>query len=329
MASTSSPRHWLRWAVVPVLVAGVAVATWVQAAPAPSTKLKPPPAILRPSPGEAVLIGAGDIAQCGSDIDERTGVLVQRMLAASKNAQAFTAGDNAYPDGTTDQYRRCYEPSWGMFKGRTLPAAGNHDWRTPNAAGMRATFAGRFSQDGPLYYAADVDGVDEKGAKVHWRVVVLDSDCDKVDCTEQGAQYAWLKDEIRRQGLTKTLCSAVIFHHPRFSSGPHGDAETMKPLWRLLDDAGTDLVISGHDHIYERFPPLDADGGAGTAGMPSIVVGTGGKSHYPAVFAREHSLLRDTDHYGVLALRLGQKGWTSGFWTVDDEVRDLHKGTCR
>jgi hypothetical protein len=300
-------------------------------APASAATSRDLPLALRPSSREeAILVGSGDIADCDSDGDEATAVLVERILAASDNAVAFTAGDNVYPDGSPDQYRRCYEPTWGRFKSRTLPAVGNHDARTANSAGMRGTFAGRFSQTGPLWYAENVKGLDADGHPVHWRVVVLDSNCDKVDCTAKGAQYAWLKEELRQQKAAKQLCTVAIAHHPRFTSGPHGDEEQMIPLWRLLDDGAVDLVVSGHDHTYERFPALDADGNvAAKSGIASIVAGLGGKSRYPIVSARKHSMTLRNDRDGVLVLRLGTDGWTSALLSTNDEVIDLARGRCR
>ncbi len=279
---------------------------------------------------ELVLVGAGDIASCSTRADEATGQLVQRVLDVSANAWAFTTGDNAYPEGTIEQFRRCYEPAWGAFKQRTLPVVGNHDWFTANAAGFRATFAGRFSQDGPLWYAQDIAGVDVDGTPVKWRVVALDSDCDKIDCSEKGAQAKWLKTELQTQKLMGQQCSIVLFHHPRFSSGPHGDATFMAPMWKDLAEAGVDLVLVGHDHIYERFPAMDAAGRLDPVnGMPSIIIGTGGKSHYPAPFAREHSITRSNDKDGVLVLRLTKTGWTSAMWSTDNEIADVHSGRCR
>lgn len=301
-------------------------------APAPSTTAVLPSPLRPVTRSEPILIGSGDIADCRSKGDEATAALVERMLAASDNAVAFTAGDNVYNDGTPDEYLRCYEPTWGRFKSRTLPAAGNHDWRTPNAAGMRQTFAGRFSQDGPTWYAADVTGSvsdDPAGKDIRWRVVVLDSDCDKLDCTAKGPQFAWLKDELRRQKAAGTRCTVAIFHHPRFSSGPHGDATEMSALWQALDDGGVDLVVSGHDHVYERFPAMTASGDTVAAqGMPSIVAGLGGRSRYPTAFARKHSQELKNDRDGVLVLRLRQDGWTSALWDTEDRVIDVVAGRC-
>ncbi len=288
------------------------------------------PAAIDVRTDELVLVGAGDIATCNGTADEATGKQVERILGASDNAWAFTAGDNAYPDGTMEEFRRCYEPAWGSFKQRTLPTVGNHDWHTPNAAGFRSTFAGRFSQDGPLYYAQDIAGVDVDGQPAKWRVVVLDSDCDMIDCGEAGKQFLWLKSELVHQKLVAQQCSIVLFHHPRFSSGPHGDATFMAPMWKAMADAGVDLVVAGHDHIYERFAPMNADGALDPVnGMPSIIAGTGGKSHYPAPFAREHSQKLSNDQDGVLVLRLNATGWTSALWATNNAVDDVSSGRCR
>lgn len=288
------------------------------------------PPTLQVRPDELVLVGAGDIATCSGQGDEQTGQQVQQMLAASRNAWAFTTGDNAYPDGTMEQFNRCYEPAWGAFKQRTIPTVGNHDWRTPNAGGFRAAFAGRFSQDGPLWYAQDVEGMGDDGVAAKWRVVVLDSDCDLVDCSESGPQARWLKAELQRQRDLQQRCTMVLFHHPRFSSGPHGDATFMAPIWRQLAAAGVDLVVNGHDHIYERFPALTADGSVDVkTGIPSIIAGTGGKSHYPAPLARSHSIFRSDNRDGVLVLRLNANGWKGGLWATDNTVLDQHTGSCR
>ena len=279
---------------------------------------------------ELVLVGAGDIATCDGPGDSATGKQVQRILDASANAWAFTTGDNVYPGGTMEEFRRCYEPAWGAFKQRTLATVGNHDYHTPNAAGFRDTFAGRFSQDGPLWYAQDVSGVDLDGQPVSWRVVVLDSNCDLIGCGPTSKQATWLRAELLHQKLVGQQCSVVLFHHPRFSSGPHGDATFMAPMWNELAAAGVDLVLAGHDHIYERFSAMTGDGTLDAVkGMPSITIGTGGKSHYPAPFARQHSLALSSDDDGVLVLRLTSRGYTAAMWSTDDEIADVHSGRCR
>jgi alkaline phosphatase len=170
----------------------------------------------------------------------------------------------------------------------------------------------------------------DDGVVAKWRVVVLDSDCDVIDCGESGQQARWLKAELKRQRDLNQRCSVVLFHHPRFSSGPHGDATFMAPMWKQLADAGVDLVLNGHDHIYERFPAMTAEGVVDVkAGMPSIIVGTGGKSHYPAPLARANSIMRSDNRDGVLVLRLNANGWKGALWATDNTLLDEHTGSCR
>lgn len=277
---------------------------------------------------QLVLVGAGDIADCGGNDDEKTAVLVEKTLAKSKNAWAFTLGDNVYPSGTRDEFVRCYEPNWGRFKARTIPVVGNHDYLTENAAGFRSAFARRFSQDGPLWYSLDVRGAGSDGQPALWHVVVLDSDCDKVGCAAGSPQHRWLQEDLKKNATT--TCTLALFHHPRFSSGPHGDAKTMADLWQVLDGGGVDLVLSGHDHTYERFPALDKDGVAVKGGgIASIIAGTGGRSHYPIVFSREHSVVHVQDTFGVLQLQLRNNGYEARFLATDGKADiDAHAGVC-
>ncbi len=279
-------------------------------------------------PGQLALVGAGDIASCSVTDDEKTGALVERELARSEKMWAFTLGDNVYPNGSAEEFLKCYEPAWGKFKSRTIPVVGNHDYRQANASGFRGIFAGRFTSDSPLWHSLDVEGAGSDGTPAKWHVVVLDSNCDKVDCKKDGPQYKWLKKDLQKNAAT--ACTIAMFHHPRFSSGPHGDAVEMRELWGALDDAGVDLVLAGHDHVYERFEALTKDGAeVDGRGIASIVAGTGGASHYPIVFTHDHSLVKNTEEYGVLELLLDNGGWTSAFLPVGGGPKDVHKGVCR
>jgi alkaline phosphatase len=287
-------------------------------------------AALQVAAGQLALVGAGDIADCGNDNDDATARLVQAVLDQSPAARAFTLGDNAYPDGTLEQFARCYEPTWGRFKSRTIPVVGNHEYRTPRAAGFRGTFAGRFTADGPLWLSTDVEGTGSDGAPQRWHVIVLDTNCREVGCTPGSPQYTFVENDLRSKAATTADCTVALMHHPRFSSGHHGDDEAVQPLWTALREGGVDLVLAGHDHIYERFAPLDPQGARDDArGLVSLVVGTGGRSHYPALFARAHSVLRVADAYGVLLVLPKKGGATARFVGVDGAVHDEFELRCR
>src|SRR5690242_18550177 len=117
---------------------------------------------LPPSSGAAVvLVGAGDIADCASPGDEATADLVDVIPGT-----VFTLGDNVYERGTGDEFRRCYDPTWGRFLDRTRPVPGNHDYETRNATGYFAYFGAAAGDPSTGWYAYDA------GA---WRVYVLNS----------------------------------------------------------------------------------------------------------------------------------------------------------
>src|SRR5215216_5080838 len=84
------------------------------------------------------LLAAGDIASCASDGDEQTAALLDNLPGT-----VLTLGDTVYDDGTADEFRRCYLPSWGRFRDRTYPAPGNHDYETADASGYYGFFGPR------------------------------------------------------------------------------------------------------------------------------------------------------------------------------------------
>jgi hypothetical protein len=208
----------------------------------------------------SVLIGAADIGVCGS-----SGTIATGALLAGQAGTVFAAGDLAYPDGTTEQFRDCYDPSWGHQKHRTRPAPGNHEYGSPNAAPYFAYFGANAGPLGLGYYRY-TSGV--------WQVYSLNSN---MESPHLSSQRQWLKRELAGQ---PALCSVAYFHHPLVSSGSHGLGLTppvVRDLWTELYSAGVDVVIVGHEHFYERFASLNPDGRADPDyGIRQFIVGTGG-----------------------------------------------------
>ena len=114
---------------------------------------------------------------------------------------------------------------------------------------------------------------------------------------------SWLKQDLAAH---PSSCTLAYWHHPVFSSGlEHGNDPKMIPSWDALYDAGADVVLSGHDHDYERFAPQTSSGVADSArGIREFVVGTGGKNHYSFGTIRANSQVRNSDTNGVLKLTL-------------------------
>lgn len=248
-----------------------------------------------PVSGDAVLVGAGDIASCSNDNDEATARLVDGVVAQHPQARVFTIGDNVYDNGTTAEFNNCYGPTWGRHKARTRPAIGNHEYGTAGAAGYFGYFGAAAGPAGQGYYDYMEGG---------WHVVVLNSECSMVGgCHAGSAQEQWLR---ARLADVAAECTVAMWHRPRFSSGSvHGSDPTTTALWQALYDDGAELVLTGHDHIYERFAPQDPTGLLDTThGIRQITAGLGGRSRYGLTNAAPNSVVRYAANYGVLKLTL-------------------------
>jgi hypothetical protein len=270
------------------------------------------PSVGSPS-GDPVLVGAGDIADCSLDDDSATAALIDGIPGT-----VFTAGDNAYGDGTAAQFTDCYGPTWGRFLDRTRPAAGNHDWNTRDLAGYLGYFGAAAVPNGSSWYSYDLGT---------WHVVVLDSDCSSVGgCAPDSVQGKWLTADLA--GST-ARCTLAIWHHPRFSSGEHGNDTEVAPFWQTLYDAGADVVINGHDHDYERFAPqdpaaqLDRD-----RGLREFVVGTGGAALRAFPTTAANSELRAAVAHGVIRLVLHPTSYEWRFISTTGAFSDTGSGSC-
>ncbi|MBA3643350.1 MAG: metallophosphoesterase [Chloroflexota bacterium] len=261
------------------------------------------------------LLAAGDIAFCDSVKDEATARILDRV-----GGRIATLGDHAYRSGTADEFARCYGPSWGRHKNRTWPAVGNHEYGTPGAADYFAYFGRRAGPVGKGYYSYD------HGA---WHVVVLNSNCVEVGgCGPGSPQEAWLRADLAAH---PARCTLAYWHHTLFSSGTdHGGTDEVRPLWDALFAYGADIVLSAHEHSYERFAPQDPAGAANPErGIRQFVVGTGGARLYEFGPAVANSEVRIADKFGVLKLRLNRAGYAWRFIAAGpDGILDAGNGSC-
>jgi len=265
-------------------------------------------------PATVVLTGAGDMAKCGID-----GAMQTSDLLETQPGWFFTLGDNAYEDGSAKNFADCYTPTWGRVLDRTiLPVVGNHDWLTPGAAGYRDYFGVQAEPFGRTWYSMDL------GA---WHIVVLDSDCSKVGgCNANSEQGKWLANDLAQ---STAQCTLAMWHHPRFSSGEHGDNEGTAPFWDMLYQAGAELVLNGHDHDYERFAPMNPSGDVvRPGGIREIVVGTGGGGTRPFNKTAPHSEFRLTGTYGVIQLTLHPASYDWEFMPTSGSVSDSGSAPC-
>lgn len=257
----------------------------------------------------AVLTGAGDIAYEGPGA-EATAKLLDRIPGT-----IYALGDNAYQSGSHDEFARFFHPTWGRHKQRIRPVVGNHEYRTPGAAGYFDYFGAAAGDRTKGFYSYDLND--------SWHVVVINS-CSAGDgaaaaqMVPGSEQYRWLSETLdahRHQNVV------AMWHHPRFSSGAHGDNDEADAVWRLLHDKGVDIALWGHDHHYERFDPANAEGKQDDQkGMRSWVVGTGGKNHYPFFkLPKRITAIRHASSFGVLKLTLFQKAYEWEFLPIEGE----------
>ncbi len=263
------------------------------------------------SEGPVVLVGAGDIGACYGQGAKKTGALLDKI-----DGTVFTTGDNAYPDGSVEDFANCYDPAWGRHKDRTRPSPGNHDYNTPDAAAYFDYFGASAGDPSKGYYSYDLGD---------WHVIALNSE---ISMRVGSPQERWLRADL---AANKSACTIAYWHKPRFSSAEmHGSSERPKPIWDVLYEHHAEIVVNGHDHIYERFAPQTPDGELDSGrGIRQFTVGTGG-----AGLRRFSRLLPTSEaHYdqahGVLKLTLFPASYRWEFVPVEGATyTDSGTGVC-
>lgn len=258
-----------------------------------------------------VFIGAGDIANC----DDLEPARATARLLEQINGTIFTVGDHAYPKGTARQFRECYGTTWGRFRLRTRPAIGNHDVEADNGHSYFDYFGERAGPKGLGYYSYDL------GA---WHVISLNSN---VTAGPRSAQMKWLRDDLAAHPST---CVLAYWHVPRFSSGARGGGPEMTEPWRALYKAGADVIVNGHDHLYERFAPQSDQGKPDPErGIRQFVVGTGGGKLESLGRPAPNSEVRQPNVHGVLKLTLSADAYAWEFVPIAGQTfHDAGNGRC-
>lgn len=291
LAGCPSTRHGATLVLSPTSTRPSIAAPSVSPTPMSSTAPLPVPT---PVPGESptVVLAVGDIAMASSNGDEATAALLDSLAGP-----ILTLGDSVYDNGTAAEFQQVFDPSWGRHKSRIRPVPGNHEYNTPEATGYYGYFGAAAGDPARGFYAYDLGP--------HWRVLAINSELESRFAAAgiESRQLEWLENELKASTGKHVL---ALWHHPRYSSGLHGDSAFMEPMWDLLARYGAELVLAGHDHLYERFVPIDQDGKRNDArGLRSFVVGTGGARLYPITDGvGPHSAAHDDKTWGVLALRL-------------------------
>jgi hypothetical protein len=269
------------------------------AEPASPSSPAPAPPVTLPVP-DATLVGAGDIVKCNDPGAEATARLVDGIPGT-----VMTLGDQVYPNATAALLSQCYTPTWGRHLSRMIAVPGNHDWEVSSGAPFFAYFGSAAGPAGVGYFSTTL------GA---WHVIVLNSN---VAAGPGSAQYEWLKADLQS---SPAPCTVALWHHPLFSSGQNGNSPQMRDAWRLLQSAGADIVLNGHDHDYERYALQDADGRLDPRGIREFVVGTGGASLYDRVRPQPNAEAYENRTFGVLRLTLKATGYDWRFVPIDGQT---------
>ncbi len=270
---------------------------------------------VQPAPGTVRIVAAGDIACApGSATTARACQqdATARLAESLDPDVVLTLGDTQYPKASLSDLRASYGRSWGRLLDRTRPALGNHEYLTSGASGYYNYFKDR--QPGPPgYYRLNA------GA---WKVSVLNSNCSKVSCSREAS---WLD---RKMAAYPSKCDLLTLHHPRYSSGEHGNNAAVAPLWTAAYRHHADVVLSGHDHSYEWFTRMDGNGRARSNGIQSFVVGTGGKDLYHLGTRKAGSRYFQAREHGVLVLDLAPGSFSWAFHAIDGSILDQGRRSC-
>ena len=264
-------------------------------------------------PGDPVFVGAGDIADCARTQDTATGALLAGIAGT-----VWTAGDNVYPTGTDiNNYNNCYEPAWGgAIKARTHPVPGNHDWGTGQVPSGSETLAAYFAYYGANANAGGTSYYSYNIPSSNWHVVNLDSECQLVPggCLASSAQELWLRADLAANASKNVI---AIWHKPRFSSGVT-NYTALQAFYDDIYEFGVDILLDGHDHVYERLAPMNATGAADpTYGIRQFTVGTGGAALQSCPGTTlSTSVVCNASTYGVLKLTLHATGYDWAFLPI-------------
>jgi hypothetical protein len=291
--------------------------------------VSPPPLdapVIDATPDSTTVVAVGDLScernnpeyNLGLGTDNACRAKATSDLALSlKPELVLTIGDEQYRSGKLIEFDNSYDKTWGRLKAITKPVPGNHEYGTKGASGYFDYFGATAGAPKLGYYSFDAGT---------WHIIALNGNCQQVGgCQARSPQAKWLRRDLAGHD---SQCTLAFIHQPRFSSGGHGSDISYTAFWQALQDYQADLVLSGHDHDFERFEPLNAEGIPDPKGPREFVVGTGGESLTAFRAIQDGSLVRDNQDYGVMKLVLKPDGYSWQFISTGKEVKDTGTAGC-
>jgi hypothetical protein len=275
-----------------------------------------------PTTGDPVIAAAGDIA-CSTNSASSTTChhkATSDLLVGAGLAAVLPLGDLQYPNGELANFNAYYQVTWGRVFNISRPVPGNHEYNTSGASGYFSYFNDLPFVSPPGYYSFDIG---------RWHLIALNSECSEVGGCDAGSpQEKWLRNDLAAHPVS---CTLAYWHEPRFSSGSnHGSSAQFHAFWQALYERGAEIVLAGHDHVYERFAPQTPLGVSDPArGIRQFTVGTGGKSLYGFGTPLPTSQVRRDDTFGVLKLTLHPESYDWRFVPEAGKTfTDTGSGTC-
>jgi hypothetical protein len=272
---------------------------------------------------DPVLAAAGDIAcPYGNTTNECQQAATARLAASQKPNVVAVLGDNQYQSGLLSEYNSpgAYNATWGQFNSMVHPSPGNHEYAASSVATGYFTYFGASAGSGN--YSYDVGS---------WHLIALNSNCSNSGCgdslagTSSNAELSWLEGDLAAH---QHQCVLAYWHHPAFSSGYVGNSPGVLPFWKALYAAHADVVLNGHDHVYERFAQQDPQQNATSQGVREFVVGTGGETLFNMGKVQPNMEAVDNHHFGVLFLTLHPSSYDWAFRTTAGALVDSGSTTC-
>jgi hypothetical protein len=270
--------------------------------------------------------GAGTSTNCG---ERRTS---DTMLADTSLSQVVSLGDYQYECGDLADYQASYNPTWGRLDALMHPIPGNHEYQT--AVDVHGDTCPTTNSTAQNYFA-------HFGAAAHpetnghysfdlgtWHLVALNANCTRVGvggCSATDAQTTWLKNDL---AATSQPCILAYWHQPLFT-GLANNLTGYRPWWNVLAAAHADVVLNGHIHNYQRYPPLTPTGVRDAAkGITEYIVGTGGEKQVAVKAGVVPYPVAQAKTFGYLRMTLEPTSWTAKFVDYTGAIRDTSTGTC-
>jgi hypothetical protein len=308
---------------------------------------------------DPVIAAAGDIAcdPADSNFSGASSSACQmaataKLIAGMGPRYVLPIGDTQYHDGglepTINDFMNGYDKSWGPLRNAVSvvgvrPVPGNHEYgdddngQPPTQASSYFDYFGPSHQnDLPSNVTAPSNDWYSYDVAVNggtWHVIAIDSECGAVPagsaangCASGSPEETWLRNDLAAH---QNQCTVAYWHEPRWSEGGVGNAPEYAAFWNDVVQYHVAMVLNGHEHFYQHFGPMDANGNLVNGGTSQFIVGTGGVNLGSAsTTPRSAVLAQDDVDFGALKLTLHATAADYSFITTGNVTRDSGSVAC-